>query len=208
MSEFCRNIFFYFSCTYLCGINQTNETMNRKLMTFLLAVSVLFTACSEEKKDDKKESGKEEKSTSDEPKEEEVSETAALTLNATLDLSPLNIPATMSVPEGAEIVAGKYDNTITLGESFNILLTDYGTTVEERKKEVEANDVNKLKQFIVDEENGFVSENEVMGNIEYHFFYVITTTDGQVEFENVKGRGFTRDEALLMYNACKSVSMK
>ncbi len=185
--------------------------MNKKFLS-IAAIAVVFTFAACDNKGEQKD-GKENNTNqteaeggAEEPKLEAAPE---LTLNASLDLSAHEMPFTMNVPEGAEFVQGDYATNVRLGESFNIEITDYGTTVEERKAEVEENDINKHKSYIADEENGFITENEVMGQIEYHFFYVLKVDDEtQYEFENVKGRSFSKEEAMLMYQAAKSAQLK
>jgi hypothetical protein len=181
--------------------------MNKKFLSVMLVLGMITTvSCSEEKKEDKKDDKKTEEAQPEEEPEAEVA--PAMTLNASLDLSANELPFTMQVPEGAQFVQGDFSMGVQLGESFNIEITDFGTTVEERKKEVKENDVNVLKQFVVEEENGFVSEQEVMGQTEYHFFYILKAGDTQYEFENAKGRSYTKEEAMLMFEAAKSAAAK
>ena len=125
-----------------------------------------------------------------------------------MDMSSYGYPFTMSLPEGATIEEGYFGHEIKSGEGFQVSMSADATPVADMKAEAEANDINVIKAFVVDEETGYVTENEVMGQSEYHWYYVLTTDTMTYQFENVKGRSYSKEEAMTMYNSAKSASVQ
>ena len=149
-----------------------------------------------ENKDQAKDEGQDEQSSDDDAEE------IAMSLDQTLDLSQYDMPLKLKVPEGTTVDEKSYGIYIKNGEGFNFEPNvDFYETVAERKKELEANDLNKLKKYIKDTDNGYIAETEVMGKTEYHVFYLIKGEGFTVSIENVKGRPYSLPEAKLMWKA-------
>ena len=180
----------------------------KKLILLVLAGGLLLQACGDDKEKEKEsdDATTENASTETSSNESEDASTASvgLTLDESMDLSEFELPIVMDAPANSTAV-DEYGVEVSNGETFNIKIDeDFYDSVDERRQEFEENDVNVVKSFVVDEENGFISENEVMGQTEYHFFYLISNDEHTYAFENVKGRSFSLAEIELMYEAAKS----
>ena len=126
-----------------------------------------------------------------------------------LDLSSVEIAAVMEVPEGAVAKKASWgDVTVEKGEAFNITINDYKADLAERKKEIEANDVNKLKGFEIETEDTLLYRTEVMGREEYHFLTNVKIGDAEYSLENTKGPSYTKEQAEAMLKAARSMKAK
>lgn len=184
-----------------------------KKQWIVLAFSgLLLTSCGskeEESKEGKKEDPKEQTSGDEEtqPEQEEAAE-LNVSLDQTLDLSQYEMPLKIQVPQGTVVDEKSYGIYIKNGEGFNFEPNvDFYEDVAERKKELEANDLNKLKKYVKDTENGYIAQTEVMGKTEYHIFYLLKGDGFTVSLENVKGRSYTLPEAKLMWKAFETAEV-
>lgn len=168
--------------------------MRTLLLAIPLALSLFIVGCSSGDGD-----------SSDSSRNE--TEKKQLELSKKLDLSEHGYPFTIMVPEDAAFVDEKYNGLITNNNGFEIEITDYGTTVEERKEEWSKNDVNVVKEWLVESDNGFVTKNEVMNQEAHYFFYSVNAGESGFELENVKVKNFTEQQAMDMYRACETIEV-
>ena len=171
---------------------------------------------------------------SDNGSEKGSSQSASMELTKTLDLSEHDYPFTIKVPDNVEFIAEKYSDIIgdhnavkeevlaqnpdlegtklkieiARNSNFAMEVTDYGTTIEERKETWKKNDVNVVKEWVKETENGFITKNEVMNQEAYYFFYTISVNGQKYEFENYKGSQFNKAQIEAMFKACESITPK
>lgn len=77
-----------------------------------------------------------------------------------------------------------------------------------RKKEIEANNVNKLKKYHVDTEDTLVYETEIMGKSEFHFLATISVDGTLYLCEDQKGPVFSHAAVTAMMATCRSARKK
>jgi hypothetical protein len=127
----------------------------------------------------------------------------------TLDLSAVEIPGVLEVPKGAVAKSTSWgDVTVELGTTFNITVAEGAADLADRKKEIEANTVNKLKAFHVETEDTLLYSSEVMGKEEFHFLTNVKLGEAVYSFENTKGPAYTREQAETMLKAARSLRAK
>ncbi len=187
--------------------------------TFLLmaATGFLLTSCGEDKKEDSDKDSKEKSNSTEqvESGEQEASvptepSAPTLELNGTVDLNAIDIPLTISVPEGTQIKDESYATYVTHSEGFSYeVIEDDGSlySLEERKEEWNENDLNVVQKYVVDEPNGFIAETKVMNKTEYHFFYVLEGEEMNYYFENEKGYSYSLEQAKLMFESVKTAQI-
>ena len=126
-----------------------------------------------------------------------------------LTLSDAELPLEIYVPEGVAMEQGEWDTYVTEGGRFRMTVMEDHITAEEFMNNWKANDVNKLKNVLVEDENGFVVESEVAGQSEFHFYHTVTSADGVVYgFENAKdGSKYTEHEAMIMYTSARTAGL-
>jgi hypothetical protein len=127
-----------------------------------------------------------------------------------LDCSAIEgFPVITKAPAGVKAVEEYGSVKISNGAKFQMeLSTVYDYTLEKAKKEIESNDINKLKKYVIDEPNGIVYQTEVMGTTQYHFIYFLTGEETSYSFTNVKGPTYSLESAKTMYNAAKASKIK
>ena len=77
-----------------------------------------------------------------------------------------------------------------------------------RKKEIEANGINKLKKYHVDTADTLVYETEVMGKPELHFVATVKVGETLYLCEDQKGPVFSQAAVSAMLAACRSAKLK
>jgi len=77
-----------------------------------------------------------------------------------------------------------------------------------RKKEIEANVINKLKKYHVDKEDTLVYETEIMGKPEFHFVATVKVGETLYLCEDQKGPVFSQEAVSAMLAACRSARLK
>jgi hypothetical protein len=160
--------------------------MMKKLM-FLLAVSgiALFTACGGEKKEEVKLA----------PGEYDLSK----------DGLPL-IVKTPSEPIVESPMAGSY--SIKCSNEFNIEVVEGTGNMEQIKKDIAANDVNKFQRYITEEDNAILYESKILDS-EFHFYVILKAGKTTYEIQDKKGeKTYTEEQATAMFEAAKAFRMK
>jgi hypothetical protein len=127
-----------------------------------------------------------------------------------LDCSVIEgFPVLTKAPAGVKAVEQYGSVKISNGAKFQMELNSvYDYSIAAAKKEIEANDINKLKKYVVDEPNGIIYQSEVMGQIQYHFMYFLVGKEESFYFQNVKGPTYDLESTKVMYNAAKASKIK
>ena len=138
------------------------------------------------------------------------SKTIAQTALVDLDCSSIEgFEVLTKAPTGVKAVEQYGSVKISNGAKFQVELNSvYDYSIAAAKKEIEANDMNKLKKYVVDEPNGIIYQSEVMGQIQYHFMYFLIGEEESYYFQNVKGPTYDLESTKVMYNAAKASKIK
>jgi hypothetical protein len=136
--------------------------------------------------------------------------TIAQTALVDLDCSSIEgFSVLTKAPAGVKAVEQYGSVKISNGAKFQMELNSvYDYSIAAAKKEIEANDINKLKKYVVDEPNGIIYQSEVMGQIQYHFMYFLVGEEESFYFQNVKGPTYDIESTKVMYNAAKASKIK
>ena len=78
----------------------------------------------------------------------------------------------------------------------------------ERKKEIEANGINRLKKYHVDTGDTLIYETEIMGKPEFHFLATVKVDAVLYLCEDQKGPVFSREAVAAMLSTCRSAQHK
>ena len=98
---------------------------------------------------------------------------------------------------------------IKFGDKFQLQFSeDDSIDLPGRKKEIDANTLNKLKKYHVDEEDVVLYESEVMGRTEFHFLAAVKVGEKAYFCEDQKGPTFTKADIEAMLASCKSAKAK
>lgn len=131
-------------------------------------------------------------------------------------MAPLDLTAvgedwagwTVSAPQGATVKESFGAAQITSGSNFNLDIRPDKGDVAAFKKEVEGNDMNKVKRFVVDTPEVILYESEVMGQNEFHLYGNVTVGDKTFNCEDVKGPRHMQADAEAMWKTCQSLAKK
>jgi len=136
--------------------------------------------------------------------------TFAQTVLVDLDCSSIEgFPILTKAPAGVKAVEQYGSVKISNNAKFQMELNSvYDYSVAAAKKEIEANDINKFKKYVVDEPNGIIYQTEVMGQTQYHFMYFLIGKEESFYFQNVKGPTYDLESTKVMYNAAKASIIK
>jgi hypothetical protein len=116
---------------------------------------------------------------------------------------------TIMAPEGATAKEDFGAALIEAGESFHLNIRIGKGDVAATKKEIEGNEVNKVKRFVVDTPDALLDESEVMpGKTEFHLYGNVKVGDAEFNCEDVKGPRHTQADAEAMWKACQSLAKK
>jgi hypothetical protein len=128
---------------------------------------------------------------------------------AKLDLAAGGLTeVTIEAPAGAvvkESAAGGAE--VTAGDKFQLQITKSKADIAGWKKDIAANDVNKLKKYHVDSPEELLYETAVMGP-EFHLVSNVKVGADTYSCEDVKGATFTKADAEAMLKACHSLAKK
>ena len=176
----------------------------KKLSLLLLSLVLVFMSnCGGQA--EKKDSENTENSTNEETNTEENAENNNNVKMVDIDLSEHGIPFVVQAPEGSKVEESFGSYIVGNGDSFQLEVNEGGSSVEEHKENAKKNDINKIKSFVIEEEAGYLTENEVMRNPAFHFYYVKEKDGKTYSFTNKRGsRSFTKAEAQAMYESAKN----
>ncbi len=113
---------------------------------------------------------------------------------------------TIMAPEGATVKAGPLAVEVQKGDHFFIEVNNSKADIAARKKEIQENDVNKLKSFTTDSPDALVYESQVMDKGEFHFVGNVKVGDKDFYCEDSKGPVYTADDVAAMWKSCQSLA--
>jgi hypothetical protein len=143
-----------------------------------------------------------------------------LLTNHDVNLSNFGMDVTVSVPEGAEVKKGMLNGEVegvTLYSAeiskdwFKLSVsmwdespeTDLAEAIAEQKEATEENEA--FKEYIVDEDNGFIAKTIDEGEVSYEFSYILEKDDRHILFtEGFTLKNFTEENIKVIYNAAKA----
>jgi len=115
---------------------------------------------------------------------------------------------TVQAPEGATAKESFGAANVTDGKSFNLEIRADKGDIAAYKKESDANDINKVKRYLVDTPDALLYESEVMGQNEFHFYGNVTVGDKTFNCEDIKGPRHMQADAEAMWKSCQSLAKK
>ena len=136
---------------------------------------------------------------------------AAKTVQAateTIDLSAIEIAATMKAPKGFEAIAGPYDNSIKGPDGYEISIEDAEINIAAQRKKTEGDDLTKFIKYVATDPNGFMYEAEIMGKKVVHFEYIVTIGGKSYRMYDKRVAPLTKEQVQPMYDAVKSITAK
>jgi hypothetical protein len=132
----------------------------------------------------------------------------AQTKTTKLNLTSIELPASIDAPAGSSIVIEKWSNSLSVkGFATTVVIEElYGATVESLKKEVKNNTVNVLSKFLKEDANGFIYESIVMANKkEFHFDFIFTIADKSFHFYDNRPSALNEQEVVKLYEVIKTI---
>jgi hypothetical protein len=114
----------------------------------------------------------------------------------------------VQAPEGATAKESFGAANVTDGKSFNLEIRGDKGDIAAYKKESDANDINKVKRYLVDTPEALVYESEVMGQNEFHFYGNVTVGDKTFNCEDIKGPRHMQADVEAMWKSCQSLAKK
>jgi len=125
-----------------------------------------------------------------------------------INLSVEGVNLLMTVPEGAKAVSTSYSFTVQKGENFQIEIHNSKADLQEIKKELKANTVNKLKTIAVDSPVALLYSSDTGFGEEWHFIAAMKIGDTDYYCEDVKGATYKKEDAEIMLKAAQSLAKK
>jgi hypothetical protein len=96
---------------------------------------------------------------------------------------------------------GAYE--VKVGSNFQVSVLEDGGDAATKKADNANDDVNKVKQYVIDDPTTLLWESGVADLSEYHFFYSAKIGNRTYVFEDIKGDPFTKEDVQQMLDACK-----
>jgi hypothetical protein len=127
---------------------------------------------------------------------------------AELSLAP-HLPLVLTAPETAEVeqAPAAAVRVSTPDGSFALLIDDQPADLAAQKREIEANTINELKAFVVDEPAALAYESEAMPDQpEFHFVANVEVGDRTLSCRDETGPFWTRAQIDAMLAACRSLA--
>jgi hypothetical protein len=124
------------------------------------------------------------------------------------DLSKNGVNLIIKAPAepAVEQVAANYE--VKANDDFQIQIAEGTGDMNLMKSDIQKNDVNKFKRFIVDEPEAILYESEIT-QPEFHFFVVKKGSNNTIyEIQDIKTKVFTEEQAKAMFDAAKAARAK
>lgn len=145
-------------------------------------------------------------------KKEEPAAVVAPAGMITLDLSKYGKPFTIFVPDTVnakmEIMEQSWGALeIKIGRDFQLSITEDPGDMELRKTDIQGDEVNKFKSFIVDEPTTIMWESEIT-KPEFHFYSIQKLGNSTYVYEDIKsteGEPLSKEAVQKMVDAAKSM---
>jgi len=112
----------------------------------------------------------------------------------------------LQAPEGATAKEDFGALLVSDGKGFQLEVHE-GADLAARKKEIEANDVNKLKGFVTDKPDVLLYKSDPgIGGVQHHFLATVKVGGADYSCENAKGAtNYTQAQCEAMIAACQSI---
>lgn len=145
-------------------------------------------------------------------KKEEPAAVVAPAGMITLDLSKYGKPFTIFVPDTTSAKMEIMEQTwgaleIKIGKDFQLSITEDPGDMELRKTDIQGDEVNKFKSFIVDEPTTIMWESEIT-KPEFHFYSIQKLGNSTYVYEDIKsteGEPLSKEAVQKMVDAAKSM---
>jgi hypothetical protein len=125
-----------------------------------------------------------------------------------IDISRTGMNMNVLIPDstkgGLDTVLQTYGTYEIKRGAFQIAITEDGGDVTSKKADNANDDVNKVKQYVIDEPNTLLWESGIGDLSEFHFFYSVKFGERTFVFEDIKGDAFTKEDVQKMLDACKA----
>ncbi len=193
-----------------------------RILSFLVSLFLVvgMTSCGggDDKSDDATDKDRQ-KASMNEAKSDEAKESVEAG-SITVDLTDMNVPLKMTVPEGVEVSDGMMMGEMNDVQNYNYELkkdgwimdvtmidespyTDKKGYIEDYRSIVKSTD--GFEEIVEEGDNGFIYKTSNEDGEDYNFYYVNFKDDRAIEFEaGLKFSNFTLDEVKSMYEAAKS----
>lgn len=145
-------------------------------------------------------------------KKEEPAAVVAPAGMITLDLSKYGKPFTIFVPDTTNSKMEIMEQTwgaleIKIGKDFQLSITEDPGDMELRKTDIQGDEVNKFKSFVVDEPTTIMWESEIT-KPEFHFYSIQKLGNSTYVYEDIKsteGEPLSKEAVQKMVDAAKSM---
>ena len=114
----------------------------------------------------------------------------------------------MNAPGGAKLVTDSYSIVVQKGESFRVEVHSGDADLAGIKKERQGNEVNRRKNFDVDQADERVYSSDTGLGEEWHFICVVNTGGLYFYCEDVKGDVYSKADIDVMFSAARSLRKK
>lgn len=118
------------------------------------------------------------------------------------DLSSQGLPLIIKAPSEPLVEAEASGYDVKSSDVFQLIVTE-GGDIEQKKADIQSDEVNKLQQFIVDEPNALFYETKIT-EPEYHFYVVLKDNNSSFELQENKTKQFSKEEVKEMFEAAKA----
>jgi hypothetical protein len=140
-----------------------------------------------------------------------------------LDLTKAGIPATIDVPDTTHKVYGIESQSsgsihVFVGKGFHVLINVSGETVTMKKNDINGDDLNKPKTWVVNDTNALVYSTQKDTNAfanakeEFHFYTIVRKGKAVYYVQDLQQGAngdvyvFSQQDAQTMYNSAKSLT--
>lgn len=124
------------------------------------------------------------------------------------DLSKSGVNLIIKAPVEPAVESAGAGFEVKANEDFQLFIAEGPGDMNLMKSDIEKNDVNKFKRFIVDEPDAILYETEIT-QPEFHFFVVKKGGNNTtLEIQDLKAKTFNEEQAKAMFEAAKASRVK
>lgn len=120
------------------------------------------------------------------------------------DLSKSGLSMVVSAPSEPIVenpAAGIYN--LKCSNEFQIDIVEGEGNVEQIKKDIAGNEVNKFQRYVEEEDNALLYESKILDS-EFHFYFILKAGKTTYEIQDKKGdKIYTEEQAMAMFDAAK-----
>ncbi|MBS1646582.1 MAG: hypothetical protein JST67_04515 [Bacteroidetes bacterium] len=114
--------------------------------------------------------------------------------------------STVGVLDTAMQSSGEY--LIKVGKDFQVSVIESNGDIKQRKADIEADDVNKLKKYFTNDSTTLMWQSGIADMSEFHFYQIMHVGNRTYVFEDIKGEPFSEQATQKMLDACKKAQEK